>query len=180
VTYPTWFYFPVNTIPPGWVAELIAAVSAAEGAISTESRKTGLSSDAVLKELAPALSALGYQVEANKGRSGKIRRPVLFGENGRETVAYEVDAFHDGLGVAVEVEAGRGARSNAAYRDLIRASLIVDARFLVMLMPIAYRLNDRGKEKIEPAYRAARDQLQAIYASQRLHLPFDGTLLIGY
>jgi hypothetical protein len=30
----------------------------------------------------------------------------------------------------LEVEAGRGARGNAVYRDLVRSSLIVDQRFL--------------------------------------------------
>jgi hypothetical protein len=36
------------------------------------------------------------------------------------------------LGILVEVEAGRGARGNAVYRDLVRSSLIVDQRFLVL------------------------------------------------
>jgi hypothetical protein len=40
----------------------------------------------------------------------RIRLPVLFGDGGQERVAYEVDAFHDDLGVVVEIEAGRGAR----------------------------------------------------------------------
>jgi len=70
-------------------------------------------------------SALRF--EASKTASGKIRRPVLFGENGRPIVAYEVDCFHPGLGIVLEVEAGRGAAGNADYRDLIRTSLIVDA-----------------------------------------------------
>jgi hypothetical protein len=51
---------------------------------------------------------------------------------GRERVAYEVDAVHDELGILVEVEAGRGARGNAVYRDLVRSSLIVDQRFLML------------------------------------------------
>ena len=70
-------------------------------------------------------SALRF--EASKTASGKIRRPVLFGENGRPIVAYEVDDFHPGLGIVLEVAAGRGAAGNADYRDLIRTSLIVDA-----------------------------------------------------
>jgi hypothetical protein len=31
-----------------------------------------------------------------------------------------------------------------------------------------------------PAYAKTPDQLSAIYASQRLRLPFDGVLLVGY
>jgi hypothetical protein len=68
-----------------------------------------------------------------------IRRPVLFGENGKAEVNYEIDAFHDDLGVAVEVEAGRGAYNNADYRDIVRTSLILDARNLALLMPVRYR-----------------------------------------
>ncbi len=41
-----------------------------------------------------------------------------------------------------------------------------------MLMPIAYRY--------VAAYKDARDMLSAIYAGQRLRLPFEGVLLIGY
>lgn len=78
------------------------------------------------------LEALGFEVEAGKQRDQKIRRPVLFDELGRQRVAYEVEAVHDELGVIVEVEAGRGARGNAVYRDLVRTSLIVGARFVAL------------------------------------------------
>jgi hypothetical protein len=42
-------------------------------------------------------------------------------------------AFHDELGiaVAVEVEAGRGAAGNADYRDIVRTSLILDAKYML-------------------------------------------------
>lgn len=46
---------------------------------------------------------------------------MLFGENGVPQVSYDIDAFHDQLGIAVEVEAGRGAANNADYRDVVRA-----------------------------------------------------------
>jgi hypothetical protein len=36
-----------------------------------------------------------------------------------------VDGVHDELGILLEIEAGRGARGNAVYRDLVRTSLIV-------------------------------------------------------
>jgi hypothetical protein len=68
----------------------------------------------------------------------------------------EVDAAHDGFGVVVEVEAGRGARGNAAYRDLVRTSLIVDARYLALLMPIVYRAQSAGRSISVPAFRGPR------------------------
>ena len=45
------------------------------------------------------------------------------------SVSYEIDAFHDKLGIAVEIEAGRGAHNNADYRDIRRTSLILNANY---------------------------------------------------
>lgn len=77
---------------------------------------------AVLSNLSPGLVALRYAVESGKTKGAKIHRPVLFGENGTPSVNYEIDAFHDELGIAAEVEAGRGAAGNADYRDIVRTS----------------------------------------------------------
>lgn len=173
--YPLWSYFPRNERAPVWVEQFVQVVTASEKTISTVEAKTGLSSDEVLKELSTGLTALGYVVESGKTKAAKISRPVLFGENGVAEVSYEIDAFHDELGVAVEVEAGRGAANNADYRDLVRTSLILDAEFLAMLMPITYR----STTSIQ-AYTRTRNQLDAIYASSRLKLPFHGVLLVGY
>ncbi|MGN6245740.1 MAG: hypothetical protein ACTHQ3_18985 [Motilibacteraceae bacterium] len=178
-TWPAWTYYPSNGRPLPWALDLVDAVQAVGPTIDSE-HSAGLRSDAVLAALAPGLTALGYHVEAGKSAADKIRRPVLFGEQGVETVTYEVDAVHDELGVVVEVEAGRGARSNATYRDLIRTSLIVDAQHLALLVPNIYRVRSAGREIQVPAYREARDLLTALYASQRLHLPFAGVLLLGY
>ena len=139
-----------------------------------------LTSDRVLAVLRPGLTALGFSIEGSKKTADKIRRPVLFGENGRERIAYEVDGYHEGEGIVLEVEAGRGARGNAIYRDLIRSSLIVDARFLVLGAMLAYRHKSGGKDMSVPSYADAKNALDAIYASGRLKLPFEGVLLFGY
>jgi hypothetical protein len=180
VLFPTWNYYPRNVRPPDWVVGFLAVVNAAESAVSTAEARTGLTSDAVLQHLAPGLRASGFVVETGKTAAGKIRRPVLFGENGRPAVSYEIDAFHDEHGIVVEVEAGRGARGNAAYRDIVRTSLILDARYLALLLPLAYRHQSGGREVSVAAFKDARDQFDAIYASQRLRLPFEGVLLVGY
>jgi hypothetical protein len=101
---------------------------------------------------------------------------VLFGEVGKPVVAYEVDGFHLEHGIVLEVEAGRGAANNADYRDLIRASLMVDARYLVLAMMLHYG----GGGTAIKSYDQSRDRLDAIYASERLKLPLDGILLVGY
>lgn len=82
--------------------------------------------------------------------------------------------------VLLEVEAGRGARGNAVYRDLIRTSLIVDAQYLALGVMQEYRHKSGGKNVVVHSYADAKDQLDAIYASQRLQLPFEGVLLFGY
>ena len=134
----------------------------------------------MLGYLRPGLEALGYRVETGKTRAERIALPVLYGNEGQERVRYEVDAVHDELGIVVEVEAGRGARGNAVYRDLVRTSLIVDARFLVLGVMSQYRHQSGGREVVVHSYQDAKDQLDAIYASQRLKLPFEGVLLFGY
>lgn len=127
--YPRWDYFPRNVHPPEWVEPLVAKVRAIELRISTVDQGTGLHSNDVLQELAPGLRHLGYTVEPSRSAANRIRRPVLFGSNGRPEAAYDTDAFHDGHGIVVEVEAGRAASNNATYRNIIRASLILDASF---------------------------------------------------
>ena len=119
---------------------------------------------------------MGFEIEASKTKADKIWRPVLFGELGRPLVAYEVDGFHPEHRIVLEVEAGRGAAGNADYRDLIRSSLIVDAEFLILGMMLEYR---SGKMTMR-SYERTREQIDAIYASDRLRLPFRGILLIGY
>jgi hypothetical protein len=174
--YPEWFYYPSRTRPPDWVHELLEVAAAARPLIDSAT-VDGLTSDNVLAHLRPEL---GYEVKGGKHRAERIRRPVLFGDQGREPVAYEVDAVHDELGILVEVEAGRGARGNAVYRDLVRSSLIVDQRFLVLGVIRNYRHQSGGRPIIVSSYRESKDQLDALYASGRLRLPFEGVLLFGY
>ncbi|XVX20320.1 hypothetical protein ACQP1U_00135 [Actinomycetota bacterium] len=176
MSYPLWAYYPRNARPPEWVAGVIDVVLGAEATISTVDRSTGLGSDAVLGQLRPGLVEQGFAVESGKRAVDKIRRPVLFGDGGVAEVSYEIDAFHDGLGIAVEVEAGRGAANNADYRDIVRTSLILDADYLVLLTPVSYRFQNTHIQ----AFRNTRAQLNAVYASDRLKLPFRGVLLVGY
>jgi hypothetical protein len=80
----------------------------------------------------------------------------------------------------VEVEAGRGARSNAVYRDLIRTSLIVNVKYLALGVQLAYRHDAGGREVTVASFAETKTLLEAIYASGRLQLPFEGILLFGY
>lgn len=177
--YPSWFYYPAREPPPGWARDFVKVVAAARDTIDTNENR-GLTSDKALLALEPGLRSLGYEVEASKSRRDRIRRPVLFGQNGAEVLTWEVDAVHDELGVVVEVEAGRGARSNAVYRDLIRTSLIVNVKYLALGVQLAYRHDADGRSVTVHSFLDTKSLLDAIYASGRLHLPFEGILLFGY
>ena len=177
--YPSWKYYPPRTRPPEWTDGVIATFAKASAEIDSR-LKPGKDSNATLAVLRPGLVKLGFEVEAGKKAADKIRRPVLFGEQGTEDLAYEVDAFHEAEGIALEVEAGRGVLGNALYRDLIQTSLLIDARFLVLAMMIEYHYNSGGKPMMSPNYRITRSILDAIYASRRLVLPLEGILLVGY
>jgi hypothetical protein len=135
--YPLWKYYPARDRAPDWVAGLVQAF--ADSAAQLDSRQgLQMTSDKALAHLRPALVALGFEIEGGKKSSDKLRRPVLFGEQGREERAYEVDGFHPVAGVALEIEAGRGTQGNAIYRDLIQTSLLIDARYLALGALIEY------------------------------------------
>lgn len=51
---------------------------------------------------------------------------------------------------------------------------------VALLVPIAYRHKLGDGEATVHAYREARELLSAVYASQRMKLPYEGVLLLGY
>ncbi|MBS1870027.1 MAG: hypothetical protein JSS99_10210 [Actinobacteria bacterium] len=173
--YPAWKFYPSRSEPPAWVTDVVE-VFAAVGAEIDSRTNHGVTSDAALALLRPGLVSLGFEIESGKTKAGRIKRPVLFGEMGRPRLAYEIDGFHPGHGIVLEVEAGRGAANNADYRDLIRTSLIVDAEYLVLAMMLQYRPGTA----VMRSYERTREQIDAIYESERLRLPFRGVLLVGY
>lgn len=173
--YPMWKFYPSPVEPPAWVPPVVAAFAAAREQIDSRAN-VGVTSNAALAVLRPELLRQGFEIEGGKTKAKTIRRPVLFGEVGRPVVSYDVDGFHPLHEIVLEVEAGRGAANNADYRDLIRASLMVDARYLVLAMMLHY---GAGGTAIK-SYDQSRDRIDAIYASDRLKLPLDGILLVGY
>lgn len=183
MSYPSWSYFPRHRRPPTWAQNAVHATAEAELAIHTRDADRSSdqsSSDAVLRSLRPGLVRLGYEVESGKKRDQKLRRPVLFGDDGEAQLTYEVDAFHEELGVVVEVEAGRGSQNGADFRNIIRASLLLDVRYLAMWLPINYHYTQGGRPMSTAAYSNTRTTLSATYSSPRLALPLEGVLLVGY
>ena len=95
-------------------------------------------------------------------------------------VRYEVDAWLENPGVIIEIEAGRAVMGNAFYRDLVRTSLIVNANYLAIAVMLNYEYRSGSRQVSSHDYDIAHDQLDAMYSSGRLKLPFEGVLIIGY
>ena len=166
--YPRWRFFPPHAPPPPWVGPLVEAFANARARIdSAVVHETRMESNDVLSVIAPGLAALGFAVEGGKTRAGKLPRPVFFGDEGAFLRTYEIDAFESQNGVALEVEAGRATMGNAIYRDLIQASLMVDARYLVLAVPSEYRYKSAGRVAREPSYAKTYSVVEAIYGSPR-------------
>jgi hypothetical protein len=177
VDYPKFIFFPKSASPPEWVEELAAVFTAQRHAIDTAGGNWN-KSDAGLRLLRTGLEALDFQVETGKKRHQKLHRPVFFGEQGKPTTQYEIDAYHPGLRIVVEIEAGRSLHGGALYRDIIRLSLMADCDYAVIAVPLSYRIGP--KKRSSSVYQNAAAVLDAIYGTNRLQLPFKGLLLIGY
>jgi hypothetical protein len=150
--------------------EVVAAFDAVESVIGSKLAK--LSSNQVLAAVAPALAQLGYSVEAGPARAQKVYVPVLFGRRGGAAKAFEVDAFSEAHRTVIEVEAGRGVVNNQFLKDLFEACVMPLVDYLV----IAVRSDYRGQNDFEKVCSF----LDSLFASERLRLPLNGVLVIGY
>lgn len=175
-TYPDWAFFPRHLAPPSWIKEFNRAVNASQTLIESFTHER-LDSNDVLQILRAELIKQGWLIEAGKKMEDKISRPVLYGDRGETKVNYEIDGWHPEHKAVLEIESGRGWQGNAFYRDLIRTSLVQDAKFLIIGLRLSYSY---ARVKNQNDYQKALDQLDAIYTSGRLLLPFKGVLLFGW
>jgi hypothetical protein len=150
---------------PAWVTPLVDVFAAARAEIDSAVEHAGrMESDDVLRSITSGLSALGFAIELGKTKAKKLPRPVFFGDEGTFLRTYEIDAFEPQNGIALEVEAGRATMGNAVYRHLIQASLMVDARFLALAVPVEYRYRSgtahRGGEELREDVHARGGDLR--------------------
>ena len=165
-----WLYYPRSRKAPPLALQVVEAFRSASAAI--DSTHHNLPSNGVLAHLAPALVALGFRVETGRSLGQKIQVPVLFGLDGQYEKSFEADAYHEAAGFVLEVEAGRGVVNNQFLKDLFQACMMNG----VTEFAVALRNSYRGINDFE---RAARF-FDTLYASNRLKLPLEGVLLIGY
>lgn len=170
-----YYCYPRTKTPPTFAESIVSAFRAKENEIATQDSKDGLKSDAVLAAVRPNLENVGFDVETGKSRSDKIHRPVLFGENGKPQLQYEVDGYHDEWSCGLEVEAGRAWKGNAIYRDLIQAMMMVQVETLALAVPIEYSYSGRTN----PAFEKTNHVIETLYGTSRFDPPYR-LILIGY
>lgn len=171
--------FPRTEQPPYFVEQMMEVFMKHEEAIGTENKDSDLTSDMVLARLQPDLISMGFQIEKGNQKEDRIERPVFFGEDGKPTLMYRVDAYNDEWRCGLEVEASRGWLSNAIYRDLVQASVMVDVDHLVVAVANRYVYSVKGRQRTSYDYRNVVELANALYGHTRLPLPY-GLTVIGY
>ncbi len=153
-----WQVFPRSKRPCPAMLVVVEVFQAHESAV--DSAAMSESSNAVLAIVAPDLRAQGFTVEAGKQKNDEIEVPVLFGLNGRVEKSFLADAFHEGDGVVLEVEAGRGVVNNQFLKDLFHALAIsgISARSTPALpvqrwQPLRFLLNECHRTCFRSAQR---------------------------
>lgn len=135
------------------------------------SAKHSLKSNEVLELARPGLEKLGFEVETGKRKSQKIRVPVLFGLNGQPEKTFEADAFNSNSRIVIEVEAGRAVVNNQFLKDLFQAIVMHGVDYLVIALRNKYTGDD---------FLTSSAFLDALYSSNRFHVPLKGVLILGY
>lgn len=165
-----WFFFPKSSEPAPLAKRVVASFESVADDIDSE--QADLTSNEVLERVCPHLVKAGFAVETGKRASQKIMVPVLFGRNGKPEKSFEADAYHAEEGFVVEVEAGRGVVNNQFLKDLFQACMMHGVRYLA----IAVRNKYRSSNDFERVVRF----FDTLYASNRLALPLNGILILGY
>ncbi len=175
--YPRWMFYPPWLEKPSWVGRLLGVFVKHKNSI--DSMSVHRTSNEVLSLIRADLESIGFIVEGGQEKT-TIYRPVHFGEYGLPDLQYQIDSFHEEDRIALEIEAGRSTRGNAIYRDIIQTSLLVGVEYFVIAVPQKYSFVARGKNIDDKTYELCKSIFDAIYGGERLRLPFQGVLLIGY
>jgi hypothetical protein len=165
-----WQFYPQTRHVPKHLQDVVAVFDAATSDIGSKAWK--LNSNQVLAKVAEPLSLLGFAVEMGTTRDKKVWVPVLFGRRGRTAKAFEVDAFSSATGTVIEVEAGRAFTNNQFLKDLFEACVMPGVLYLVIAVRSDYR---RSKD-----FEKVCAFIDSLYASDRLRLPLEGLLIVGY
>ena len=167
-------YFPQSRKIDSHLVKLISIFVEKQDIIDSEKHqgKENLESDVVLSIVADGLQSIGYKVEKSKKRDDKIRVPVLYGLNGQVDLAFEVDGYCEETQTVIEVEAGRAVVNYQFLKDFYEACMMQDIHYFCVAVKNRYGTS-KDFEKVCRFFKA-------LYASNRMQVPLNGVLIIGY
>lgn len=96
-----------------------------------DSRCRALKSNEILEIVAPALKELKYSVETSKKKDDKVRVQILFGNNGKETLSFEADAYSSETKIVIEVEAGRAVTNYQFLKDFFQVCMMIEVEYSI-------------------------------------------------
>lgn len=131
-----------------------------------------LTSNEVLASLRPCFENIGFTVECGKSKGEKIDVPVLFGIDNKVDKSFYADAISKDGKIVIEVEAGQATENHHFLKDIFEASMMFEVEYLVLAVRNRYRTHND--------FQRVYAFLETLYVSNRLHLPLNGILLIGY
>ncbi|MDA0803010.1 MAG: hypothetical protein O2819_04545 [Planctomycetota bacterium] len=169
-----WAYFPRSAAAPALVLDLVDLFRQEQASIDSHRHK--LESNHVLNCLRPGLHRLGFDVETGKSAGKKVRVPVLYGNRGEVSKAFDADAHHRARGFVLEVEAGRAVVNNQFLKDLFQACMMEGVTHLGIAVRQVYGTNRSLRHDFDTVVTF----MDTLYASQRLKLPLQGVLIVGY
>ena len=165
-----WQYYPKSDSVPSHLRDVVEVFEEQLNVFSSESNT--LNSNEVLEHLRNGLEVLGFQVEKSKSTADKIHVPVLFGRNGKLEKSFDADAYSQSQKTVIEVEAGRAVSNYQFLKDLFQACMMHEVDYLVIAVRNVY-LNKKDFEKVIAFF-------DTLYASNRIALPLQGILIVGY
>jgi len=131
-----------------------------------------LPSNGVLELLRTHLELIEIKVEQVKTKAGKLNVPVLFGLNDKVDKSFHADAISLDGKIVIEVEAGRAVDNNQFLKDIFQACMMFGVEYLVLAVRNYYR----QQQDFQEVYKF----IELLYISNRLILPLQGIMLIGY
>ena len=169
-----WMYFPQNRRIEPHLLEVIQVFEDEKNEIDSDTHQgeDNLVSDVVLSFVADGLERIGYRVEKSKKKEDKIRVPVLFKLNGQVDLAFEVDAYSEALQTVIEVEAGRAVVNYQFLKDFYEACMMQGVKYFCVAVKNQY---NKTKD-----FDKVCDFFKALFVSNRMSIPLEGVLVIGY
>ncbi len=165
-----WQYYPKRKEIPTHLKDIVDIFILKEKLISSD--QFNLHSNEVLEKVSLNLLELNYQVETSKKDIDKIKVPVLFGMNGKLEKYFDADAYNEVLKTVIEVEAGRAVSNYQFLKDLFQACMMHELEYLVIVVRNTYNKNKD--------FQSVITFFETLYNSDRLKLPLEGILIIGY